>query len=258
MFRDSTFALFVFVFGVPGLALADLTPRQIIDKSMKQQVFRAKGVQMQLAMLLKNKAGEKRQRALSARSVRKDGLSRTLVKVQSPPDVRGMGFLFMQRKGRADDQFMYMPALKIAKRIIGSNKRASFLGSQFTYADLEWSALERGRYKRLKDEKVGGADCYVLDGKPQAKDESGYSRIQMWVRRSDFAMLRVKFYDTRNQLKKVLFVKEFQTISGNRFATKLKMKNVQNGETTLLAISNIKMRDDLSADTFTVRALRKQ
>lgn len=238
-------------------AWAAPTPKQIIDKAMEQQVFRAKGVQMRIAMLIKNKRGEKRERTMGALSLRKDGISRTIVRVEAPADVRGMGFLFVQQKNRPDDQFMYMPALRVAKRIVGSNKKASFLGSQFTYADLEWNSLEHASYQMLPEEKIGKEACWVIDARPTDKG-SAYTRLRVWVRKSDSAMRRLAFFDQHDKQLKVLFVKKIETISGLRMATRLRMKNVQNGEVTLLAISGIRLRDDLSLDAFTVRALKKQ
>lgn len=240
-----------------GESQAAPTPKQIVERAMKQQVFRIKGVQMRIDMLLKNKRGEKRQRSMSALSMRAGDQSKTRVRVDAPADVRGMGFLFLQKRDSPDDQFMYMPALRVAKRIVGSNKKASFLGSQFSYADLEWSSLEEAAYTKRADEKIGGDSCWVVEAKPKEKD-SQYSALRLWVRKKDSAMLRLLYFDRHGKQLKVLFVKKIETIGGVRMATRMKMKNLQEGATTLLAIRDVKLRSDLKADQFTVRALKKQ
>ncbi|MBW2734155.1 MAG: outer membrane lipoprotein-sorting protein [Deltaproteobacteria bacterium] len=231
---------------------AKLTPKGIVDKAMARQLFRAKGAEMTIAMRLRNKAGETRERQLFLRS-RRDGRSRTMVRVLAPPRLRGTAFLFLQRTD-GDDQFMYMPALKITRRIVGSSKNASFLGSQFTYADLEWSALEHAHYRQLGDRRLGKDDCYQLQATPQAKD-SAYRRVVITVRKRDFSMLAVDFFDGHDKLLKVLEVRRIEQVGGLPMATRLKMRNVQNGEVSLLVMGNVKLRDDLGPELFTKEAL---
>lgn len=239
-----------------GIASAeDLKPKEIITRSLDQQVFRSKGVELRMVMRLKNQRGESRERELFTRSKRTDGMSRTLVRFLSPADVAGTSFLFLERKARDDDQYMYLPALKAVRRIVGSQKNASFMGSDFSYADLEWGSLEDASYKRQADEKLGADDCFVIDSVPNKKD--AYSRLRSWVRKSDYTLLRLQFFDLAGKLKKVLYVKEVKKIGGSLLATRLKMVNKQTGHSTWLAMTQIKLRDDLEESQFEVRALSK-
>jgi hypothetical protein len=244
------------VAAAPAAARAELTPRQVVDRAMDQQVFRTRGAQMKIELRLKNRRGERKRRVLAAATLRQGGLSRTLARVLAPQDVAGMAFLFLQRQRGADEQFMYLAALKVVKRIVGSQKNARFLGSQFTYGDLEWRSVEEARYARLPDEQVGGEPCHVIEGRPGG--DSAYGALKLWIRRRDFTLVRVHFLDKERRLKKVLFVKRVERIGGRLVATRLKMKNVQTGDATLLAVSDVKLRDDLSPDRFTVRELKKQ
>ena len=56
----------------------------------------------------------------------------------SPADVKDTGFLTYDydEEGRDDDQWLYLPALKKTKRIASGDKSGSFMGSDFTYADM--------------------------------------------------------------------------------------------------------------------------
>jgi Outer membrane lipoprotein-sorting protein len=244
------------VAGAAAPAAAKLTPRQIVERSMDQQVFRNKGAEMKIELRLANKRGEKKHRLLAASTLRQGGLSHTMARVLAPQDVAGMAFLFKQRKNGADEQFMYLAALRVTKRIVGAQKSAKFLGSQFTYGDLEWRSVENARYKRLPDEKVGAAPCHVIEALPGSG--SDYGKLTLWIRAKDFTLVRMKFFDKEQRLKKVLFVKRVEQIGGRLVATRMKMKNVQTGDATLLAVSEVKLRNDLSPDRFTVRQLKQQ
>jgi len=251
-----TLASALFITAAAAPAAAKLTPRQIVVRSMDQQVFRNKGAEMKIEMRLANKRGEHKRRLLSASTLRRGGMSHTMARVLAPQDVAGMAFLFRQREKGADEQFMYLAALRVTKRIVGSQKSAKFLGSQFTYGDLEWRSVEDARYTQLPDEKVGPEPCHVIEALPSG--ESDYGKLTLWIRAKDYTLVRMKFFDKERRLKKVLFVKRVERIGGRLVATRMKMKNVQTGDTTLLAVSEVKLRSDLSPDRFTVRELKKQ
>ncbi len=233
-----------------------VTPRELVSRAMDHQVFRNRGAVMNIEMRLVSRHGQPRLRVLAARTLRKEHLSNTMARVLAPADVAGMAFLFRQKKGGTDDQFMYMPALKIVKRIAGSQKSSRFLGSQFTYGDLEWRSVEEARYRKLPDENIGKAACHVIEARPTG--DSDYGALKLWIRKKDDAMLRVKFFDKRAKLKKVLYVKRVERIGGRLVATRLKMKDVTSGDSTLLAVTKIKFRDDLTSGQFSVRELKRR
>jgi len=238
------------------VATAAPGPDEIIRRSLERMVFRSQGAEMTMTMTLRNKQGETRDRKLFARTSKKEGLTRTLVRFLSPSDVAGTAFLFVENKGREDDQHMYLPALKVVKRIVGKQKQSRFMGSDLSYADLEWKDLEDASYVARPDEKVGGAPCHVIDAVPRKKES--YDHTRSWIRKKDLVPLRIHFFDRNKRLLKVLFVKEVKPVGGSLTVTKLKMTNKQSGHSTFISIGQIKRRDDLPVDAFTVRALKQR
>lgn len=234
---------------------ADPSPAAIVRSAMNQMVFRSEGAQMKINMTLRNRRGETRARSLFTKSRRVGGLARTLVRFLSPSDVAGTSFLFVEHKGKPDDQHMYLPALKAVKRIAGRQKNARFMGSDFSYADLEWRDLDEAAYKRLPDEQLTKQDCYVIEAIPANK--SAYSKTVSWIRKKDFVLLRIRFFDRRARLHKVMFVKAVQRVGGALMATRIKMSDKIKQHSTFLEIKDIRLRKDLSSDDFTVRALKQ-
>ena len=51
-----------------------------------------------------------------------------------------------------DDQWLYLPALKKTKRIASGDKSGSFMGSDFTYADMTTRNLDNYDYTLLKED----------------------------------------------------------------------------------------------------------
>lgn len=239
-----------------GSAAADPSPKVIVQKAIDNQVFNLKGAQMQMAMLLKDRRGKKRERQMFTRTLQIKGLNKTLTRFTAPPDVAGTSFLFLERKDRDDDQFMFLPALKVVKRIAGSQKNASFMGSDFTYADLESRDLEDAAHKRLADDTVGKSQCYQIEAIPKKRE--AYGRLVTWIRKKDNVFMRTRFFDTKGKLVKVLYIKEVKKVGDSKVPTRLKLSNKQTGHSTLLVVTNIKTRSDMPESDFTVRALKKR
>ena len=57
---------------------------------------------------------------------------------------------------RDDDQWLYLPALKKTKRIATGDKSGSFMGSDFSYADLTSRELDRYDFRLMKQAEVNG------------------------------------------------------------------------------------------------------
>jgi len=234
-------------------ARADLSPAELVQRALGHLLFRARGAEMQLRLELRGRGGELRTRTLFSRSCRADGLGRSLVRVLAPSEVAGTAFLFVERRGGDDEQYMYLPSLRVVRRIVGEQKRASFMGSDFTYADLEWSDLDGARCARRPDERVGAHLCHVVDCEPRVK--GAYERIRAYVRQRDTAPLRVQFFDGKGEVK-TLFVKELKPVGGALIATSLRMVDHRGGQSTDLYLSGIKLRDDLPPSDFTPEKLR--
>ena len=59
----------------------------------------------------------------------------------SPPDVKGTGLLIFDYEENDDDMWLFMPSLRKTRRIVSSEKAKSFMGSEFSYADITPPAL---------------------------------------------------------------------------------------------------------------------
>ena len=254
IFASAITALSVLVFS-PSSSESAPSPKQLIDKAVDNQIFNLAGAELKMAMLLRNKRGDKRERKMQTLTRRKDNLNRTVTRFVYPPDVARTAFLFTENRGRDDDQYMFLPAINVIRRIVGSQKDASFMGSDFTYADLESRDHDRATHKKLPDAKLGTSACHVIESKPKNKT---YSKLVSWIRKKDNVFLRIQYFDKKGRLLKVFFSKEIKKVGNQRVLTRFKLSNKQTGHSTVIAITDIKLRSDLGDDLFTKRALKKR
>lgn len=139
-----------------------------------------------MEMILKNAQGESSTRLMRLKSLEVEGDGdKGLTIFDQPRDVTGTAFLNHSHTIGADDQWLYLPALKRVKRISSRNKSGPFMGSEFAYEDLSSFEIEKYRFNHLKDEKFNGQDVFVLEQIPTDKN-SGYTKQVVWLDKAHY------------------------------------------------------------------------
>ncbi len=212
-----------------------------------------------MVMTLKNRAGKTSQRFISIKTLegKNDG-DKSLSLFNRPADVKGTAMLTFSHGLKADDQWLYLPALKRVKRINSRNKSGPFMGSEFAFEDLGSQEVEKYHYKYLREEPcANGWKCHVVERTPAYKF-SGYSKQVVWLDTKEYRPLKVMFYDRKNTLLKTLVSNGFRQYLGRywRPAT-MNMQNVQTGKSTVLQWSNYKFRTGLTTRDFNKNALKR-
>ena len=211
---------------------------------------------IQYKMILVNAKGERSERSLEMRTL--EGLDtgdKTLLIFQDPPDVRGTTLLTHENRVGDDDQWLYLPALRRARRIASSNRSSSFVGSELAYEDLVPNEISKHQYQYLREDTLDGVPVWVIESTPRFKD-SGYSRRELFVRRDNHQMARVNFYDRKGKLLKMARWDGWWKVTARRWrARTVRVENVQNGKSTILEVLDVKIGNGYSPGDFSVRAL---
>jgi hypothetical protein len=162
-----------------------------------------------------------------------------------------------------DDQWLYLPALKKTKRIASGDKSGSFMGSDFTYADLTTRELDHYDYTFLKEDEVGGHEVWIVQAIPNTEDEieeTGYTKSIFFVRQDNDVVIRSKNWVKKGRREKYFEVKKLEQIDGIWVATEMHMAT-KKGTTTLhrtvIRASDVRFNQDLAESQFTVRQLEK-
>lgn len=210
----------------------------------------------EMEMQLRNSRGQERARSMEMAEGHFDDLDYSLIRFTAPADVRGVGLLSIEQQNGEDQQWLYMPALKRSRRISSSGKSDRFMGSDFSYKDLESGDAEDGRHTKTGTEVFEGKQCWIVETVP--KDRS-YSKIVQWIGQESKITWKAEFYeaDNRDALLKTLTVEAGEKIDGYWIEKKLVMKNVQTGHSTTLIRSNIELNAGLEKSDFSVRNLER-
>ncbi len=211
-----------------------------------------------LKMILRQKSGQESERELRMKilEVEDDG-NRSIVIFDRPKDVRGTALLTHVHLEDADEQWLYLPALKRVKRISSSNMAGSFMGSEFSFEDMKSAEVGKYDYRYLRDEPCGEQECTVVERYPKEKG-SGYIRQVIWRDKDELRAREIHFYDRKDTHLKTLTFHDYQ-LHDDRFwyADRMSMVNHQNGKSTDLVWSEYELGTGLREREFTSTGLKR-
>lgn len=210
-------------------------------------------------MILIKKNGRQRVRKIESWAMDIGDDSKKIMFFTYPGDVKGTGFLTWDYddKDKTDDKWLYLPAMKKTRRISGkSSKTDYFMGSDFTYDDMSQRSVDKEKHTFLREEKLDGRDCWVVESKPLEKGEI-YSKRVSWIAKECLIPLKVEFYDKLNKLHRVMTISEIDKQQGFWTMHHMEMENVQTGHKTVIKLENQKFDVKLNPNIFTVAKMEK-
>jgi hypothetical protein len=243
-----------------ALFAEEMTGKQIMEQQEKmQKVTTEYGEEIMLLKDLKTGTQEKRTARRHSQEDA-DGLGRSLFAFLSPADIAGTAVLTWEQE-TDDDQWLYMPATKKMQRIASGSKKNYFMGTDFTYEDMESEDIENFNYTVLKTETVSldGKEwpCWVIEAvpaNPEKAKASGYSKRILWVAQNAFITLKVEFYDKRSRLAKTQTIYELENVTGTVWRPKKTiMDNTAKSSQTLTMVAGRKVNEPIDGDVFTER-----
>ena len=218
-----------------------------------------------MEMILIDKRGKKRIRKIRGFSKDKGEDTLRLMFFLEPADVKDTAFLTYDYDSpdKDDDQWLFLPALKKTKRIASSDKTSSFMGSDFSYADMTKHELENYNYTLLKEMKVGKVDTWLIESIPRTKkviDQYGYTKSVLFVRKDNFMVIRAVHWVKEGKRLKYMDVRRLELIDGIWVATEIHMTTKKGKRTlhkTIMTFDDVNFNQDLKEDFFTVRQMEK-
>lgn len=207
--------------------------------------------------LIRDKSGRVMELGFTARSKRYDGnLTKSLVRFTSPADLAGIGFLQIQKRAGDDDRWLYLPELSRSRRIAGRTRQSAFMGTDFTYADLDRRDLRDSVAVPKGDESVDDIPCWRIEATPRA-DDSAYGRLEIWLRKDNSIPVKWLMYARSGVRVKTLVAKQLRQLNGRWFIVRSVMTNHADGRETELVLDQITATSQIPDREFTLRALEK-
>ena len=244
--------------GIPALApvAADsLTAQQIADRVVRSDTSNWVGTRTRVRMTLSEGNVTKQERSMEFVGRKKDGKYQGRLTFLTPADVAGTTFLMLESGPNQAEQYIYTPALKRTRRIAGRERDGAFMGSDFTYADMQGIDKKDAAHQRLSDENIGNEPCYVLETTINPNAKAGYGKVVSWIRKTDYVALRTKFFDRAGKHIKTLYTRRVKQVDGGPVITEARMQTEATAHATEIFVDSIERKDDLPDGEFTPAAL---
>jgi predicted RND superfamily exporter protein len=225
-------------------------------------VDKVAGSRSRVAMTLRNKQGQERLRdSLNFTRLQANGVdNQRLVRFVTPADVKGTAILLAEHARADDDMWIYLPALKKVRRLVASNKKDSFAGSDFSYGDVIGYAVDDWRHQMVGEEQVGGEACYIVESVPKSeavRDNTGYAKRRSWIGKTRAVLVKFAAWDAEGQPLKEAQYSEFRAGDkpGKWIAMRIHASNLQTGHQTEIVFSDYRVDELPPVEVFSTRSL---
>lgn len=134
--------------------------------------------------------------------------SKSVLRVTSPPDMRGSAVLVIENKGRPSDIFSYLPELGKTRRLNSRSLSSSVFGSDFSYQDLDYmeNLLGGSDQKVLPDSEVNGRPVHVVESRTQGEAVGAYERVVTFIDADRCVLVRAEMRGNEDRILKTMTV----------------------------------------------------
>ncbi|MEZ4743227.1 MAG: outer membrane lipoprotein-sorting protein [Bdellovibrionota bacterium] len=193
-------------------------------------------------------------------------VKKNLSVIIEPAQDQGVSFLQVdyEKSQKTSDQWIYLPALKKMKRIVSESgsgpKSGTFFGSELAYEDMEKKHLEDFNSKLIGEDKVDGANVWVIEMSPigQKKSETSYAKSKLWVDKKKDIALKAEVFDKQNRLAKTFYTKDIKLDKGIWVSHQQIIVNHKNNRMSLMKTMESKINIQFSEQLLSQRSLKDQ
>ncbi len=216
-------------------------------------------------IVLTDRRGRTRERRALVLKQNGDDARHTRITYLAPKAVRNVSFLShdFQESQKADDRWLYIPATRKVRRIPASDRGDYFLGTDFTYEDIQSELkfdLADYQFEYRGQQTSDGKLQHRLSGAPideQTAKQLGYGAFDATVDESNWMPVRVDFFDLSDELLKTITVNVVEQIDGIWTATDIEAVNHKTGHQTRFRFKDVSYPSSLPAAVFDAPSLSR-
>ena len=225
-------------------------PQEIMDKVMEMQSSNSSAMDLELTLI--DSGGQERTRRLQTLSLTENGKTSSITVFLSPSSVKNTRFLAVENDQDKTDQWIYLPALKRVKRIAANEEGGSFMGSDFSYADMASTTYDADEATHTLLGET--ATTYTVRSVPF--DTTTYGKTETTVDKDTYLPLQVDFYaKDGSTLEKQLVTQQIEQMNGKWIPKIITMTTIASGHSTRIEILQAQYDIAMNSNYFTTRFL---
>ncbi|MEJ2515661.1 MAG: outer membrane lipoprotein-sorting protein [Gammaproteobacteria bacterium] len=240
----------------------DMSARLVAERVAGRPVGSA--VERELQMTLTDRRGKTRERGAVVLRKTAEGVRKIRFSFTSPKSIRDTTFLSHDPEDPAEDdnRWLYLPATGKVRRIPPSDRGDYFLGTDFTYEDIDSQLkfdLDDYEFSLLQAQPGDGDNVVRIAGKAASdavRQELGYGGFSAVIDTGSWMPVRIEFQDPAGQPLKTVNVLEVEQVAGIWEARAISVENHQTGHSTSFRYTRIDFGADIPDAALTPTGLR--
>lgn len=247
-------AMYLTVFASAGNG-AEPSVDEIVKRANLAAYYGGNDGRAKVSMTITDAQGRERNRefVILRRDVADGGDQQFYVYFEKPSDVRKMVFMVHKHVDGDDDRWLYLPALDLVKRIAASDKRTSFVGSNFFYEDVSGRGVDEDIHELVDTTDT----AYVLKNTPKDPGSVEFAFYTIWIDKNSYMPLKAEYTDGQGNIYRLVEALEIEEIHGIPTVTRSRVKDLAGGGETVSVFSDIIYDIGMEEKIFTERYLRR-
>jgi len=237
---------------------------EIVHRANLAAYYQGKDGRAQVQMTITDKQGRERERRMII--LRRDnpdsdalednaywGEQKYYVYFQRPSDLNRTVFMVWKHLDSDDDRWLYLPSLDLVRRISATDKRNSFVGSDFFYEDVSGRNINLDEHTLVDTTDV----YYVVKSTPKNPENVEFAWYESYIHKQSFIPVQISYYKEGGEKYREASALKVETIDGYPTVTNSRMKSLETGSTTTMEYLSVEYDVGLPEDIFTERYLRR-
>ena len=186
-----------------------------------------------------------------------------LSRFTAPADIKGTATLIVEDSTGDDGLWIHLPAIGKTRRLVASNKKDSYVGTDLSYGDVIGYRTPDWNNRITGVAEIDQTPCWIVESVPASErvaSDSAYSRRISWVRQDNYVTAQGELYDAAGRLQKTFRQVDIEKVSDQPLRWQPMLIDVHNlltGHATRVEFFDFEANTGLSDGLFAPRTLER-
>jgi hypothetical protein len=181
---------------------------------------------------------------------------RLMARFEEPPDLRGLGLLYLENRGRPNDYFLYQPSLRRVRRIAESVVRADVYGIDLEYLGFGLALIEPADIAEVQIVALGARHVIRLTEVAQRQNQRFEKRI-VWLDPDSFVPLRTEHW-RQGKVSLLAQTQEIRIVQGVPTPAHVVFTRPLDRESVIMVVEAVDYQMPIPSDFFSTFTLVKE
>ncbi|MFP4620066.1 MAG: outer membrane lipoprotein-sorting protein [Bacteroidales bacterium] len=183
------------------------------------------------------------------------GRDYALTLITAPASEKGQTFL-----KRGNEMWHWMPSIGRLINLPPSMMSQGWMGSDYTHDDIlkESSIVVDYEHSLLREEKINGTMCYVINMKPNEDAAVVWGKVIKWISKEHFNQLRSEYYDEDDELVRKEVLSGIKKMDGRMIPTYIEViPEDEKGKKTVLELDEVQFNPNIPDNFFSQQNMKR-